>query len=136
MNIIVLLKQVVDVQLSLRVTDGALVEDGLRYVISGWDEIAIEAALQLIEEVGSGEVTLVSIGPERVNEALLKGMEMGAHKAIHINDEDFEGSDSYVLAQAFAEFLKGVDYNLILAGKQAQDTDAGLTASILDSEPT
>lgn len=131
MNIIVLLKQVVDVQLSLRVTDGALVEDGLRYVISGWDEIAIEAALLLIEEVGSGEVTLVSIGPERVNEALRKGMAMGAHKAIHINDEAFEGSDSYALAQAFAEFLKGVDYDLILAGKQAQDTDAGLTASML-----
>ena len=108
MNIIVLLKQVVDVQLSLRVTDGALVEDGLRYVISGWDEIAIEAALQLIEEVGSGEVTLVSIGPERVNEALRKGMAMGAHKAIHINDEDFEGSDFYALAQAFAEFLNHV----------------------------
>ncbi len=131
MNIIVLLKQVVDVQLSLRVTDGALVEDGLRYVISGWDEIAIEAALQLIEEVGSGEVTLVSIGPERVKEALRKGMAMGAQKAIHINDAAFEGSDSHAFAHAFAEFLKGLDYDLILAGKQAQDTDAGLTASML-----
>ena len=65
MNIIVLLKQVVDVDLNLRVKDGALVEDGLNNVISNWDQVAIEAALQLIETVGSGEVTLVSIGPER-----------------------------------------------------------------------
>lgn len=131
MNIIVLLKQVVDVELNLRVKEGALVEDGLNYVISNWDEIAIEAALQILESAGSGEITLVSIGPDRVAEALRKGLAMGAHKAVHISDSSFDGSDSYAYAQAFAAFLKDRSYDLILAGKQSQDTDAGLTASML-----
>ena len=131
MNIIVLLKQVVDVDLNLRVKDGALDTEGLNYVISNWDQVAVEAALQLIDTVGSGEITLVSMGPERVADALRKGMAMGAHKAIHIKDATFEGSDSFATAQALAAFLGGRDYDLILAGKQAQDTDAGLTASML-----
>ncbi|MBF0288179.1 MAG: electron transfer flavoprotein subunit beta/FixA family protein [SAR324 cluster bacterium] len=131
MNIIVLIKQVVDVELNIRVKDGALVEDGLNYVISSWDEIAIETALQIVESVGDGEVTLVTIGPDQAAEALRKGLAMGAHKAIHVSDAGFDGSDSFAYAKAFAKILGDRDCDLIIAGKQAQDTDAGLTAGML-----
>ncbi|MGK5092522.1 electron transfer flavoprotein subunit beta/FixA family protein [Deltaproteobacteria bacterium TL4] len=130
MEILVPMKQVVDVELNIRVKDGAIVEDGLNYVISSWDEVAIETALQISEQAG-GEVTLVSIGPDRVTEALRKGLAMGAHKAIHVKDAAFNGSDSYVYAKALAKVLKKGSYDLVIAGKQAQDTDAGLTASML-----
>ena len=81
MNILVLIKQVVDVELNIRVKNEKLVEEGLNYVISGWDEIAIEAALQIVESIGEGTITLISIGPERVADALRKGLAMGADKA-------------------------------------------------------
>ena len=130
MEILVPIKQVVDVELNIRIKEGAIVEDGLNYVISNWDEIAIEAALQIVEKVG-GEVTLVSIGPDRVTEALRKGLAMGAHKAIHIKDSAFDGSDSFVYAKALANIAKKKSYNLIITGKQSQDTDAGLTSGML-----
>lgn len=138
MNIIVLIKQVVDVELNIRVKDGALNEDGLNYVISNFDEVALEAALQIIESVGDtdgspGEITLISIGPDRVTDALRKGLAMGAHKAIHVLDSAFDGSDSFAYAKGLAKAIESQvpSYDLILAGKQAQDTDAGLTAPML-----
>lgn len=131
MNIIVLIKQVIDVELNLRIKEGALAEDGLNYVISGWDEVAIEGALQIVETVGDGEIILITIGPERAADALRKGLAMGADKAIHLLDPAFDGSDSFAYAQALAKLLSGQTYDLIMAGKQAQDTDAGLTPAML-----
>lgn len=131
MNIIVLIKQVIDVELNIRVKNGALIEDGLNYVISNWDEIAIETALQIVESVNEGNITLITIGPDRAAEALRRGLAMGAHKAIHVMDSGFEGSDSFVYAKTFAKILENQSYDIILGGKQAQDTDAGLTMSML-----
>ena len=131
MNIIVLIKQVVDVELNLRVKNEVLVEEGLNYVISGWDEVAIEAALQMVENAGTGEITLLTIGPKRAADALRKGLAMGADKAIHVLDPAFDGSDSFAYARGLAKILAGQSYDLVLAGKQSQDTDAGLTPSML-----
>jgi len=50
-EIIVPIKQVPDVALNIKVKDGAVVEEGLSYVISSWDETALEAALQMTEDV-------------------------------------------------------------------------------------
>ena len=121
----------VDVELNLRVLNEALVEEGLNYVISGWDEVAIEAALQMVENAGGGEVTLLTIGPQRASDALRKGLAMGADKAIHVLDPAFDGSDSFAYARGLAGILAGRSYDLVLAGKQSQDTDAGLTPSML-----
>ncbi|MDJ0817502.1 MAG: electron transfer flavoprotein subunit beta/FixA family protein [Desulfobacterales bacterium] len=131
MNIVVLIKQVVDVELNIRVKNDTLVEEGLTYVISNWDEIAIETAIQIVESLGEGTITLISIGPDRVQDALRRGLAMGADKAIHVLDTAFDGSDSFAYAKTFAKMLENQDYDIILGGKQAQDTDAGLTMSML-----
>lgn len=131
MNIFVMIKQAVDVELNIRVKDGALIEEGLNYVISGWDEIAVEAALQIIELIGEGTITLVTIGPDRSVDILRRGLAMGADKAIHVLDDGFEGSDSFAYAKTFAKIMDKQHYDIILGGRQAQDTDAGLTMSML-----
>ena len=130
MEIIVPIKQVPDVALNIKVKDGAVVEEGLSYVISSWDETALEAALQITEDVG-GEVTLLTIGPEKAAESLRKGLAMGAHKAIHVKYDDAKKTDSFAYAKILQKVLEGRKYDLILTGKQAQDTDAGLTAPML-----
>ncbi len=61
MKILTTVKKVVDVELTIRVQAGAIVEDGLQYVINAWDENAVEAAVQL-KENNNAETTLVSIG--------------------------------------------------------------------------
>ena len=124
------MKQVPDVALNIKVKDGAVVEEGLSYVISSWDETALEAALQITEDVG-GEVTLLTIGPDKAAESLRKGLAMGAHKAIHVKYNDAKQTDSFAYAKILQKVLEGRDYDLILTGKQAQDTDAGLTAPML-----
>jgi len=130
LEIIVPMKQVPDVALNIKVKDGAVVEEGLSYVISSWDETALEAALQITEDVG-GEVTLLTIGPDKAAESLRKGLAMGAHKAIHVKYNDAKQTDSFAYAKILQKVLEGRDYDLILTGKQAQDTDAGLTAPML-----
>ena len=124
------MKQVPDVALNIKVKDGAVVEEGLSYVISSWDETALEAALQITEDVG-GEVTLLTIGPDKAAESLRKGLAMGAHKAIHVKYNDAKQTDSFAYAKFLQKVLEGRDHDLILTGKQAQDTDAGLTAPML-----
>jgi electron transfer flavoprotein beta subunit len=130
LEIIVPMKQVPDVALNIKVKDGAVVEEGLSYVISSWDETALEAALQITEDVG-GEVTLLTIGPDKAAESLRKGLAMGAHKAIHVKYNDAKQTDSFAYAKILQKVLEGREYDLILTGKQAQDTDAGLTAPML-----
>ena len=130
MNILVPVKSVMDVDLNIRVKDGKVVEDGMNYILSKWDENAIEAALALKEKHG-GEVTAVSIGPDRAAEALRKALAMGADKAIHVSDPATEGSDSFAFAKILAAVAKKSSYDLIITGKQSQDTDMGGTGPML-----
>ena len=130
MEIIVLVKQVPDVALNIKVKDGNVVEEGLSYVISSWDETALEAALQITEEIG-GEVTLLTVGPEKASESLRKGLAMGAHKAIHVKYEDAKNTDSFAYAKILHKVISERKFDLILTGRQSQDTDAGLTAPML-----
>lgn len=130
MNILVPVKSVIDVELNIRVKDGKVAEDGMNYILSKWDENAVEAALQLKEKHGGGDVTVISIGPDRAGEALRKALAMGADKAIHVNDPATEGSDSMGIARIIAAAVKKGSYDLIIAGKQAQDTDMGATGAL------
>lgn len=130
MNILVPVKSVIDVDLNIRVKDGAVVEEGMNYVLNRWDETAVEAALQL-KEAGEGEVTVISIGPDRAGEALRKALAMGADKAIHVNDPATEGSDSFGYARILAKAAERGGYDLVITGKQSQDTDMGGTGAIM-----
>ncbi len=130
MHIIVPVKSVIDVELNIRVQNGRVVEEGLNYVLNRWDETAVEAALQLKEAV-EGEVTVITIGPDRSGEALRKALAMGADKAVHVNDPATEGSDAFGYARILAKAAGKIGFDLIITGKQAQDTDMGGTGPIL-----
>ena len=126
MKIVVPVKSVVDVELNLRVRDGRLQEDGLNYVLSKWDEHALEAALQLCE-TNDGEVIVVTVGLKRAGEALRKALAMGAHKGIHVLEDGLVGSDSKSLGRVLAAAIKRESADLVVTGRQAQDTDMGAT---------
>ena len=119
MKILTTVKKVVDVELNMRVENGAIVEDGLQYVINAWDENAVETAVQLKENNGA-ETTLVSIGGGDNTDMIRKCYAMGIDTGIHVEDPALEKADSPVYARVLKKVFEMGDYDLVVTGKQAQ----------------
>lgn len=123
MKILVCLKQVIDVELNVQLRDGRIVEEGLQYAMNAYDESALEAALQLKDKLDC-EVVVLSMGPDRVTDVLKKALAMGADRAVHLDDPAVIGGDSGAAARAIAAYAKDKGFDLVMMGRQAQDTDA------------
>jgi len=131
LKILTTVKKVVDVELTIRVESGAIVEEGLQYVMNAWDENAVEASVQIKENNGA-ETTLVSIGGGDDNTQIIRrGIAMGIDNGIQIDDPLLAGADSFVLARVLQKVYEKGSYDLVITGKQAQDTDNGQTGIIL-----
>ncbi len=130
MKILTTVKKVVDVELNMRVQDGVLVEDGMQYVINAWDENAVETAVRLKEEHGA-ETSLVSIGGGDNADIIRRCYAMGIENGIHIEDPALDKADSSIFARVLQKVYEAGDYDLVITGKQAQDTDSGQTGIIL-----
>ncbi len=130
MKILTTVKKVVDVELTMRVEDGAIVEDGMQYVINAWDESAVEASVQLKENNGA-ETTLVSVGGGDNTDMIRRCYAMGIENGIHIEDPALDKADSSIYARVLQMVYEKGDYDLVITGKQAQDTDSGQTGIIL-----
>lgn len=127
MKIGVLIKQVPDTETKIRIApEGAdIVRDGIKYVMNPYDEIAVELGLQLKERVGGdSSVTVLSVGPARVAEALRTALAMGADRALHVKDDACDGGDALATARVLAAALRPEAFDLVLAGKMAIDDNA------------
>lgn len=130
MKILTTVKKVVDVELTINVKDGVIVEDGLQYVINAWDENAVEASVLLKENSGA-ETTLVSVGGGDNTDMIRKCYAIGIEQGIHIEDPALDKADSFAYAKILQKVYEKGDYDLVITGKQAQDTDNGQTGIIL-----
>lgn len=130
MKFYVCIKQVPDVNAPLQIKDGKLIQDADRSILNAYDASAVEEAL-VLKEAHDAEIEVVLAGPEKAKETLRKALAMGADKGTHIVIEDTSGYDSYSYAKILAAFFKDKQYDYISCGKQAQDTDSGLTGSML-----
>jgi electron transfer flavoprotein beta subunit len=126
MEIVVLMKQTFDTEEKINIANGAINEDGVRFVINPYDEYAVEQAIQIRDELG-GKVTVVSVGPERSVEALRTALAMGADEAVLINDERIP-ADGAAVAEVLAAWLAKTPYDLILGGNFSVDQGAGQVA--------
>lgn len=136
MKIAVCIKRVPDMESRFRISgDGRVVDEtGLKFDMSDFDGYAVEVALQITEKLGQGEVVVVSLGPDAVQEALRKALSMGAARAIHLK-ADHVPRDGFAVARALAAELTGGGFDLIMFGKHAMDTMSGvvgpMTAELL-----
>jgi electron transfer flavoprotein beta subunit len=130
---LVCLKQVPDTESQIKVNpDGTgIVTDGIKYVINPYDEFSVEEALRLKEKFKAGEVLILSIGPDRVTEAIRTALAMGADKGIHVNDDSLNNGDPYSIAQALAAAAGQVEYDVIFCGHRAIDDDFSEAGAIL-----
>ncbi|TCP55672.1 electron transfer flavoprotein beta subunit [Tumebacillus sp. BK434] len=126
MNIFVCLKQTFDTEEKIVVENGQVKEDGVRFVMNPYDEYAVEEAIKL-RDANGGSVTVITIGPERAQEALRTALAMGADEAVHITDESLFG-DEYTASNVLAAYLKDKSYDIILCGNQAVDDGSGQVA--------
>ena len=137
MKIAVCIKRVIDMETRFRVAgDGASIDEtGAKYDINDFDMYAIEAALQLRDSAGGGEIAIVTLGPIAAQEQIRKALSMGADRGVHLA-ADKVPSDSLAIASALAAELKAGAYDLILFGKMSIDSSSqavgAMVAELLD----
>ena len=132
MNIIVCVKQVPDTwsERTLRPGDSTVDRDAADAVINELDEFAIEEGLQLAEKHG-GEVTILSMGPDRATESIRKALSMGAARGVHVCDEALHGSDALVTSAVLAAALARTGFDLVILGSESTDARTGMLGAML-----
>jgi len=137
MNIVVLVKQVPEIALiKVNEADNKVELPQGPGTVNPFDEYAVEEALRIKEKIG-GKCTVMTVGSQRAESALRDCLALGADEAYLLSDDAFEGSDPQAIASILAAGLKKLgDYQLVLAGKQAVDSDSaqvpGAVAATLD----
>jgi electron transfer flavoprotein beta subunit len=91
------------------------------FVINPYEEYALEEGVQLKERYG-GEVTVLTLGPEKSTQVILKALALGGDRGILLRSEDFPDEPSAV-ARAIANELKQMEFDLLLFGKKGVDDD-------------
>jgi electron transfer flavoprotein beta subunit len=132
MNIVVLVKQVPDSggSRSLDAGDNTVARAGADNVINEMDEYALEEALQVRDREG-GEVTVLTVGPASATDAIRKALSMGADKAVHVSDDAVHGSDALQTSAILAAALGQMEYDLILCGAEATDSQMSVMPALL-----
>lgn len=135
MKIVCCVKHVPDTntQVQLAPDKKNILRESISYVLSPYDEFAVEEALRIKEKIEGTTVTIITVGPERVDQVLRTGLAMGATDAIHIVDEKGTITDPLVVAKCLAAMIKEGGYDLIFCGRQAVDDDASQVGSALAS---
>ncbi len=123
MNIFVLVKQVPDTETRIKVKDKGIDEAGIKWIVSPFDEHALEEALRQKEKTGA-TVTAVSFGPERCVEALRTAYALGVDKAVLVKDDAYNVFDVAYAAAALSKYLQGAGADVILAGHIAIDSQS------------
>lgn len=132
MNLYVCIKQVPDTETKVKIGgDGASIDPtGIKWIVSPYDEFAIEEALQLKEKNAGSTVTVLSAGPARVVEALRTALAMGCDNAIHVDLP--ETADNAMASKALAGALKKeAKVDLVFLGKEAIDDGASQVSQFL-----
>ena len=128
MNIVVCLKQTFDTETKISLnSDGKINDVGVTRAINPYDEFAVEEGLRLKEKFG-GEVVIVSVGTEKVQESIRTALAMGADKGILVQDPALEKADEWVVALVLAKVISQVPYDIILAGRIAVDDQSAQVA--------
>jgi electron transfer flavoprotein beta subunit len=134
LNIFVFVKRVPDTESKIKINHetNSVIEEGLNFVLSPYDEYAVEEALQIREAKG-GKVTVFSVGPDEAKTILKKCLAMGADEAVLIKDDTGETFDALRTAKIISHMLKTkhTEFDLLLFGKQSVGADSAQVPSMV-----
>ena len=125
MNIVVCIKQTFDSEAQIVIDSKQNIDNnGVSFIVNTYDEYAIEEAVCLKEKLG-GEVTVITMGGTRAQEALRTALAMGADKAILVDDPTLAKADEWVAANVLAKVISSLPYDIIFTGRMAIDDGSG-----------
>ncbi|MFL5557713.1 MAG: electron transfer flavoprotein subunit beta/FixA family protein [Gemmatimonadaceae bacterium] len=136
MKIAVCIKRVPDMDVRFRIgaDNVSLDEAGLKFDLNDFDAWAIEAALQLKDKNPGSEVSVISLGPDVVQETIRKALSMGVDRGVQLKT-DRVPFDALAIATTLSAELKNGAYDLVLFGKMSPDSSNGavgpMTAELL-----
>jgi len=126
MRIVVLIKQILDeAGVTVRRDKERIFVNVEEYIISPGDKNGLEAALEIKDAMPETEVTVLSMGSLRADEALREALAMGADAAYLLSDQAFEAVDLAVTARILAAAVEKIGADLVNAGREAGDAAAG-----------
>ncbi|GAA0364159.1 electron transfer flavoprotein subunit beta/FixA family protein [Streptomyces blastmyceticus] len=132
MRIVVCVKYVPDATGDRHFAEDLTVDrDDVDGLLSELDEYAVEQALQIADEADDAEITVLTVGPEDAKDALRKALSMGAHKAVHVEDDDLHGTDALGTSLVLAKALEHVGYDLVISGMASTDGGMGVVPAML-----
>lgn len=103
---------------------------GLPFVMSPFDEQAVEAALRIREQGVDSKITVLTLGPESARNAIKHGLAMGADEGVLLCDAAWDEADAHVTAHALAAAIRKLGpCGLVLTGRQSADRDAGVVGA-------
>jgi electron transfer flavoprotein beta subunit len=124
MKLLVCIKQVPDMESRFKPdSSGTWFSDSdLAWRMNEYDEFAVEQAVRLREQLGdTSELTVLSIGPDRVVEAIKKSLAMGCDRGVHVSDTAVHEKDPWQIASVIAAYAREQGFDLIFTGMQSQD---------------
>ena len=132
LSIVVCVKQVPDTwaEKKLRPDDKTLDRASADVVMNELDEYAVEESLVLTEKHG-GEVTVLTMGPDKATETIRKALSMGAHKAIHVADDALHGSDATATSLVLAKAIEHSGARLAVLGSESTDARMSVVPDML-----
>lgn len=133
MKILVLMKQVANKDAILRINkDSTWIEEAdLSFEVNESDGYALEEALRIKERVGSGEVVVVSMGPQRAKSVIKDALARGADRAIHVVGDNVQHLSPFAAAAVLAEAIRQEQADLVMTGLQSDDYGYAQTGVIL-----
>ncbi|MGP4048539.1 electron transfer flavoprotein subunit beta/FixA family protein [Streptomyces sp. 2A115] len=108
-------------------TDRASVDS----LLSELDEYAVEQALRIAESDVEAEISYLTVGPDDARDALRKALAMGGDSAVHVSDEDIEGSDAFGTSLVLARAIERHGFDLVLCGMASTDGTMGVVPALL-----
>jgi electron transfer flavoprotein beta subunit len=132
LNIAVCIKPVPDTSIITLDSDtGSFNSDDLVYIVNPYDLAALEEAVRIKEKDGNSRVTLICMASAPAKRLLRQCLAMGADEAMLLWDNSFENSDSYATGVILARVIGSCQYDIVLCGQKAIDTEAGQVGSII-----
>ena len=122
----VLVKRVPDTNARIVVSGDRVDLSAVKWVISPYDEFAIETALQHKEAAG-GSVTAVTLGPAEADKVLKDAKAIGVDEIVRVWDESWGELDSNAIQTALSNAVTELGAEVVYCGKTAADTGAGST---------
>jgi electron transfer flavoprotein beta subunit len=128
MNSLVCIAYVPDTETRIKIgADGKSIDESdVKWIVSPYDEFALEEALRIKEKKGAGNVTVVSVGPERVKTGLRECLARGADDAIWVDSGAAAYLDALATAKALAAAAKGGSYDFYWFGQKGVGYDESL----------